>query len=674
MNLNLLLDGGTDAGVRGDSFFESALVGDRLFFELDSVQTIAPRGLWVTNGLNEQGTFFLTDLPTNVSSNNWFSPVNDTLFFTKYTEQFGNELWKSDGTISGTQIVKDIKPGSSNPVDLVAGENTLYFTINNSDTGRFVPELWKSDGTENGTEFVTVFPERVGRRGSRSRIKRFITIEDTLYFVSGDVDTSSVILWKYDETGNEVELVYDFGFLGLGNNFELYNFGDELYITGSNSNGQDLWRSDGTTDGTQLIKSVDFQNTSASTMYGFTYVDGDLFFGHNDGETGYELWKTDGTSEGTQLVKDLNTEVIFEGGFSSPASSFPIPISASIDDNFFFFVPEFTVIEDNGLPRFSSLNNVELWKSDGTDQGTVLVTDSFLFDGVLTATNNLFSYVPNTPTFTTNLIAKDDRLLFTGRAKEGTSFPELGDFNRSTGLWSIDTNGEVELVINPEDFSGDAVNTIAGIDLVTIASRENTAYYLTEYAGSPDRDRFWSLDLNDLDDNNPTQPTNPTNPIDPVNPIDGGGDSLLNQPLNRFRSKVIGGTYLFATQEESRSIQRDFSNVFELEGEAFKVSLQNGDNLTQFNRFQNKQTPGTYLFATEEETADILDNFGDVFELEGIAFYAYGAGSNEGQDIYRLRNTQVAGTYLFVNQQERNSALANFPETFIDEGIAFEVG
>ena len=337
MNLNLLLDGGVDAGVRGDSFFESALVGDRLFFELDSVQTIAPRGLWVTNGLNEQGTFFLTDLPTNVSSNNWFSPVNDTLFFTKYTEQFGNELWKSDGTISGTQIVKDIKAGSSNPVDLVAGDNTLYFTINNSDTGRFVHELWKSDGTKNGTEFVTVFPERVGRRGSRSRIKRFITIEDTLYFVSGDVDTSSVILWKYDGTGDEVELVYDFGFLGLGNDFQLYNFDDELYISGINSNGQDLWRSDGTTDGTQLIKSVDFQNTSASTMYGFTYIDGELFFGHNDGETGYELWKTDGTSEGTQLVKDLNTDVIFEGGFSSPASSFPIPISASIDDNFFFF-------------------------------------------------------------------------------------------------------------------------------------------------------------------------------------------------------------------------------------------------------------------------------------------------------------------------------------------------
>ncbi len=42
--------------------------------------------------------------------------------------------------------------------------------------------------------------------------------------------------------------------------------------------------------------------------------------------------------------------------------------------------------------------------------------------------------------------------------------------------------------------------------------------------------------------------------------------------------------------------------------------------------------------------------------------------------IIRLANTQVAGTYLFVNEAEKNSALANFPDLFRNEGVAFEVG
>ena len=49
------------------------------------------------------------------------------------------------------------------------------------------------------------------------------------------------------------------------------------------------------------------------------------------------------------------------------------------------------------------------------------------------------------------------------------------------------------------------------------------------------------------------------------------------------------------------------------------------------------------------------------------------AVANRGMDYYRLRNIQVSSTYLFVNQSERDSALARFPELFVDEGIAFEV-
>ena len=38
--------------------------------------------------------------------------VNGNLFFPAYTQTTGFELWKSGGTQAGTQLVKDIRPGT----------------------------------------------------------------------------------------------------------------------------------------------------------------------------------------------------------------------------------------------------------------------------------------------------------------------------------------------------------------------------------------------------------------------------------------------------------------------------------------------------------------------------------------------------------------------------------
>jgi ELWxxDGT repeat protein len=55
---------------------------------------------------------------------------NGTLYFSAFTAQFGTELWKTDGTASGTVMVQDIYPGStsSNPGKFVVFGTTLVFT------------------------------------------------------------------------------------------------------------------------------------------------------------------------------------------------------------------------------------------------------------------------------------------------------------------------------------------------------------------------------------------------------------------------------------------------------------------------------------------------------------------------------------------------------------------
>ena len=76
-----------------------------------------------------------------------------TLYFSATDRTNGVELWKSDGTASGTVMVKDINPGAgaSNPSSFVNVGGILYFRAINGTSGA---ELWKSDGTASGTVMI----------------------------------------------------------------------------------------------------------------------------------------------------------------------------------------------------------------------------------------------------------------------------------------------------------------------------------------------------------------------------------------------------------------------------------------------------------------------------------------------------------------------------------------
>ena len=70
------------------------------------------------------------------------------------------------------------------------------------------------------------------------------------------------------------------------------------------TNGQELWKSDGTEAGTILVKNISSISTSSGPL-SLTNVNGVLYFIANDNINGIELWKSDGTEAGTVLVKDI---------------------------------------------------------------------------------------------------------------------------------------------------------------------------------------------------------------------------------------------------------------------------------------------------------------------------------------------------------------------------------
>ena len=87
----------------------------------------------------------------------------------------------------------------------------------------------------------------------------------------------------------------------------------------------------------------------------FADVGGTLFFTANDGIHGYELWKSNGTNAGTVLVKDIQPDA--RGGDDYGPGSL-----TGVGGTLFFTA-------DDGI------HGSELWKSDGTKAGTVLVKD-----------------------------------------------------------------------------------------------------------------------------------------------------------------------------------------------------------------------------------------------------------------------------------------------------------
>jgi ELWxxDGT repeat protein len=296
--------------------------------------------------------------PTGSSNAGPMVNVNGTLFFSATDGVNGQELWKSDGTAAGTVMVKDINPGPSGSFlsNLTAVGNTLFFSANDGVDGT---ELWKSDGTTAGTVLVKdIFP------GPSSSFPSNLTnVNGTLFFSASD-PTAGTELWKSDGTTAGTVLVKDifpgsntFGTPHSSFPFNLTAVGSLLFFSADDgANGRELWKSDGTTAGTVLVKDIFPGATSGFPNSSFpsnlTAVGGTLFFSADDGVDGTELWKSDGTTAGTVLVKDI---------FPGPSSSFPSNLT-NVNGTLFFSAND-------------GVDGTELWKSDGSGLGTVLVQD-----------------------------------------------------------------------------------------------------------------------------------------------------------------------------------------------------------------------------------------------------------------------------------------------------------
>jgi len=380
-------------------------VTERLYFFLSGDPIGTHASLWVSDG-TPAGTFRLTEPGVGVFA--WQSvwmAGQGVLYFVGWDWEHGDEPWRSDGTAAGTYRLADVRPGSdgSGARDLTAWRGRVWFGANDGDRGG---ALWSTDGTESGTvlavdpypsAFYHGVPELVSAVGGRlaffapipgaGRRRRLWAGDGTqagtvpLQQFSGTSGRPAVAdavvhgnrlwfiaeqrkgqeLWVSDGTAGGTRLLTAFArpeaFL-LPATLELLRLPRQpgvsagfVFLADDGPHGVELWISDGTPQGTRLVRDVCPGKCAGDPRLG-PVLGGRLFFSAFSPFHGRELWSTDGTRPGTRRVADV---------CPGDCSSFPDPVFA-VGGRVLFAAQD----PEHGR---------ELWSSDGTAAGTVRVSD-----------------------------------------------------------------------------------------------------------------------------------------------------------------------------------------------------------------------------------------------------------------------------------------------------------
>ncbi|MEC7278623.1 MAG: putative Ig domain-containing protein [Candidatus Thermoplasmatota archaeon] len=251
-------------------------------------------GSWNNNGrevlmYNSSGLSLLVDLspgqrfsiPRMTNPSNFIVHDGWLWFLTAGNPSSGNGdcLYRSNGTAAGTTpFVCDT---SSYGLELFNDE--LYFSRSANGKGY---ELWKTDGTTSGTVMVTDIVAGSGSAVGPAMARLFTSTDDYLYFSvqTGTANTDHAV-WRTDGTAAGTQLIKSsfsvWDDVVIGN--VLYMGGQ--YFTTNSDSSTGLWSTDGTMNGTSL-----YTNYDADPLQGLVSdlhtINGSLYFRYHNG-TGY---------------------------------------------------------------------------------------------------------------------------------------------------------------------------------------------------------------------------------------------------------------------------------------------------------------------------------------------------------------------------------------------------
>lgn len=559
--------------------------------------------LWKTNGTYD-GTIKIKTFDRSLDEEYPFLEKTSNYLYFKYknSSSQGKELWRTDGTLAGTIMVKDINPGyrTSNISFPTVLDNHLFFTVSTSESGR---EIWRSDGTDAGTNLLfETLP------GSNSLVPHALFVfKSKLHFFD-----KQLRVWTSSGTENSTKLSLVNEPLNIASNPNNWiSFKGNTFFTATNgiSDYYGLWRTNGLEDGTILvndwtcncplsknnnylfflsestIKSYDGINFRDIWHYGngnargakflSTSIPDKVIFSAFDDSHFNKLYRSDGSTGSTVLIKDLypNEEIYFENP-----------------------------VEHNGIVYFTTRDKTELWKTDGTYEGTLLLKDSLKIEDPLISSNGVLYFSS----------------IFRNNGKQDHE------------LWKTDGTAQGTVIVyDSPEYNQTKSNLIAIGNLVYYINWEIPLYQLYRSDGTPKGTFKINLPLD--------QKINPYGTL--IVPLNGSlilntysdsGYEVVNQ---LYRLDTLDNTFTKIEMETRGDINiSQISNFFQFENSVyFSASIPNiKEGLWKTNGI----TASFVQNISEHESGLHPGNF---FNADGVLFFTANDRQN-GYELYKLSN------------------------------------
>lgn len=291
-------------------------------------QTLEPGAPGTIVDLTPDGVEIMNTIAGKGNYGKKLAVIDTMIIFVGKDASNGEELWITDGTVAGTKLLKDINPGagSSAPTNLESSGNRVFFA---ADDGSVGIELWMTDGTSDGTVMVKdIFS------GSNSSSPDMIT---PFY---GNVLFRATDLWS--------------------------NLEEEKW----------LWISDGTAEGTINLTEIQVRNSGDAEppVYYIQVTGNKAFFVGQDNKYGEEMWVSDGTSDGTHMILDIGFGEDIDNPIEGATKSTKIEWQFAANEKQVLFRAETPAWWLNKEGELTSIGE-ELWVTDGTAANTYLLKD-----------------------------------------------------------------------------------------------------------------------------------------------------------------------------------------------------------------------------------------------------------------------------------------------------------
>lgn len=285
--------------------------GPKSYFLADAMAS--GQQVWVTDG-----TAAGTHQVTNIADTSGASPallglIGTNLVFADYASDSTMQLFLTDGTTAGTTTLSTFAQNQYGLVsDSIALNGKVYVALNSS-LSCCQPDLWATDGTNAGTVRIDSNEGYPTFHLQPSSLKAFGNSVALLT----DTENQSVQLSIVDTTSNALNILDTTAGASYGSTIAAMD-SFILYLSGNANSGLELWRSDGTLLGADLVmnmgQGVQFSQLGQDIV--MTRVGNRAIFQSENTQNGPQLWSSDGTAQGTVAL--IATPTPSGGGYAQP--------------------------------------------------------------------------------------------------------------------------------------------------------------------------------------------------------------------------------------------------------------------------------------------------------------------------------------------------------------------